>query len=300
MPQIQLLTTKQQARNFAREQRERGNTIGLIPTMGAIHSGHQSLVRTALEHADVAVASVFVNPTQFSPTEDFDAYPRTLETDMQMLEEAGASAVFAPSIAEMYGQAMADHILANGLTSFDFASHAVPGNAACLWEGADRPHHFAGVTTVVSKLFNIIEPNVACFGEKDYQQLAVLRQMVADMDFNLKIVGCPIVRESDGLAISSRNRYMTSQQRQRALALSGGLCKARKMFSEGCRDVDVFESVVKDMLLAQDIQIDYVAVVDATTLEPLTVLEGVAGENARMLIAARLENVRLIDNASLA
>ncbi len=298
--QIRLLKTKAGVREFCAEAREAGKKIGLVPTMGAIHNGHQSLVRRALEEVDVVVASIFVNPTQFSPTEDFDAYPRTLEQDLVKMQEAGAAAVFAPSVAEMYGEAMAEHIKNNGLTSFDFASHAVAGSAARLWEGADRPHHFSGVTTVVSKLFNIVEPDVACFGEKDYQQLAVLRQMVADMDFNLRIVGCPIVREESGLAVSSRNRYMDEGQHERALALSASIREAQESFAAGERSIEKLLAAARARLEANDIAIDYVAIVDAATLEPLETLEGVAGADARMIMAARVDAVRLIDNASLA
>lgn len=296
---IRLLKTKKDVREFCASARKAGNKIGLVPTMGAIHSGHQSLVKRALEEAEIVVASVFVNPTQFSPTEDFDAYPRTIESDLMKMQEAGAAAVFAPSVEEMYGEAMVAHICKNGLSSFDFASHAVAGSAAKLWEGANRPHHFSGVTTVVSKLFNIVEPDVACFGEKDYQQLAVLRQMVADMDFNIKIIGCPIIREQNGLAISSRNRYMDSSQINRALALSSSLRLAQEMFDAGERSVDKIVGAAKEQLEANNLVIDYVAIVDAMTLEPLSSLGGVAGKDARMIMAAKVDKVRLIDNAAL-
>ncbi len=296
---IRLLKTKKDVREFCASARKAGNKIGLVPTMGAIHSGHQSLVKRALEESEIVVASVFVNPTQFSPTEDFDAYPRTIESDLMKMQEAGAAAVFAPSVEEMYGEAMVAHICKNGLSSFDFASHAVAGNAAKLWEGANRPHHFSGVTTVVSKLFNIVEPDVACFGEKDYQQLAVLRQMVADMDFNIKIIGCPIIREQNGLAISSRNRYMDSSQINRALALSSSLRLAQEMFNAGERSVDKIVGAAKEQLEANNLVIDYVAIVDAMTLEPLSSLGGVAGKDARMIMAAKVDKVRLIDNAAL-
>ncbi|MGI6218086.1 MAG: pantoate--beta-alanine ligase [Coriobacteriales bacterium] len=297
--QIVLLETKQQVREFTAKVRSEGKTIGLVPTMGAIHEGHQSLVRRALRDADVAIASVFVNPTQFSPTEDFDAYPRTLEADMKKLEEAGASAVFAPSVSAMYGEEMAEHIKREGLVDFGFMSHAVPGSAAKLWEGHDRPHHFAGVTTVVSKLFNIVRPDVACFGEKDYQQLAVIRQMVSDMDFNIKIIGCPIVREESGLAVSSRNRYMDDSQRERALSLSRSLKDARDDFASGVRDVSKILDRAKATIEGAGLKIDYVAIVDATTLNPLDDLTGIDGRDARMIIAAKVDDVRLIDNASI-
>lgn len=296
---IRLLKTKKDVREFCYSARNEGNKIGLVPTMGAIHSGHQSLVKRALKEAQIVVASVFVNPTQFSPTEDFDAYPRTIEADLIKMQEAGAAAVFAPSVEEMYGETMVEHIRKNGLLSFDFASHAVAGSAARLWEGANRPHHFSGVTTVVSKLFNIVEPDVACFGEKDYQQLAVLKQMVLDMDFNIKIIGCPIVREENGLAISSRNRYMDNSQIKRALALSSTLRNAQEMYACGERSADKIVDATVEQLKANNLDIDYVAIVDATTLEPLSDLSGILGKDTRMIMAAKVDSVRLIDNAAL-
>ncbi len=296
---IRLLKTKKDVREFCDSARKAGNKVGLVPTMGAIHSGHQSLVKRALEEAQIVVASVFVNPTQFSPTEDFDAYPRTIEADLMKMQEAGAAAVFAPSVEEMYGEAMVEHIRKKGLSSFDFASHAVAGSAARLWEGANRPHHFSGVTTVVSKLFNIVEPDIVCFGEKDYQQLAVLKQMVLDMDFNIKIVGCPIVREENGLAISSRNRYMDSLQTKRALTLSSTLRNAQEMYACGETSADKIVDAAIEQLKANNLDIDYVAIVDATTLEPLSDLSGILGKDARMIMAAKVDTVRLIDNAAL-
>ena len=300
---IVLLETKAQVREFVAEARGRGSGIGLVPTMGAIHCGHQSLVTVSLERVDTVIASVFVNPTQFAPTEDFDAYPRTLDDDLTAMEEAGAAAVFAPSVSEMYGSALVDDMRANGLTpeTFGKLSHAVAGTAARLWEGERRPTHFDGVTMVVSKLFNIVQPDVACFGEKDFQQLAVLRQMVEDMDFDLEIIGCPIVREDTGLAVSSRNRYMDDSQRERALCLSRSLNDARAAYAAGERDVAALVSAARATIEEQRLTIDYVELVDAMTLEPLTSLDGVPGEQARMILAAYVEDtVRLIDNASLA
>ena len=296
-----LLTTKAQVREFVAAERRAGKRIGLVPTMGAIHVGHQSLVVRALDNgADSVVASVFVNPTQFAPTEDFDAYPRTLDDDRRLLGEAGAAAVFAPSVTEMYGEELAESIREKGLTDMAFMSHAVPGTAARLWEGANRPTHFAGVTMVVSKLFNIVQPDVACFGEKDYQQLAVLRQMVADMDFPLQIVGCPIVRDADGLAVSSRNRYMSPEQRERALALSRSLREAKERFAAGERDTNEMLRMVACMLEEQRLEIDYAAIVDAATLDPWTAPLPDDGDAVRLILAVRVDDtVRLIDNASL-
>ncbi|MGI6221875.1 MAG: pantoate--beta-alanine ligase [Coriobacteriales bacterium] len=300
---IVLLETKAAVREFVAEARAKGSGIGLVPTMGAIHNGHQSLVTAALEHVDTVIASVFVNPTQFSPTEDFDAYPRTLDADLAAMEEAGAAAVFAPSVSEMYGEALVADMRANGLTpdTFNKLSHAVAGNASRLWEGERRPTHFDGVTMVVSKLFNIVQPDVACFGEKDFQQLAVLRQMVADMDFNLEVIGCPIVREESGLAVSSRNRYMDESQHERALCLSRSLREARAAFAAGERNVATLLDAARATIEEQRLTIDYVEIVDAVTLEPLETLENVHGSEARMILAAYVDDtVRLIDNAALA
>ena len=300
---IALLETKAQVREFVAAARDKGSGIGLVPTMGAIHCGHQSLVRVAFERVDTVIASVFVNPTQFAPTEDFDAYPRTLDDDLAAMEEAGAAAVFAPSVSEMYGTSLVEDMRANGLTpdTFNKLSHAVAGTASRLWEGERRPTHFDGVTMVVSKLFNIVQPDVACFGEKDFQQLAVLRQMVADMDFNLEIIGCPIVREESGLAVSSRNRYMDDSQRNRALCLSRSLRDARAAYAAGERDVTALLAAARETIEGQDLTIDYVEIVDATTLEPLASLDGTPGDQVRMILAAYVDDtVRLIDNASLA
>ena len=300
---IVLLETKAAVREFVAEARAKGSGIGLVPTMGAIHNGHQSLVTAALEHVDTVIASVFVNPTQFSPTEDFDAYPRTLDADLAAMEEAGAAAVFAPSVSEMYGEALVVDMRANGLTpdTFNKLSHAVAGNASRLWEGERRPTHFDGVTMVVSKLFNIVQPDVACFGEKDFQQLAVLRQMVADMDFNVEAIGCPIVREESGLAVSSRNRYMDESQHERALCLSRSLRDARAAFAAGERNVATLLDAACATIEEQRLTIDYVEIVDAATLEPLASLDGIPGDQARMILAAYVDDtVRLIDNASLA
>lgn len=282
--------------------RKTGRPVVLVPTMGALHEGHLELVRAAksLPRA-VVVVSIFVNPLQFGEGEDFDAYPRTLDDDRRLLGEAGAAAVFAPSVAEMYGEGLVESIREKGLVDMAFMSHAVPGTAARLWEGANRPTHFAGVTMVVSKLFNIVQPDVACFGEKDFQQLAVLRQMVADMDFNLEVIGCPIVREESGLAVSSRNRYMDESQHERALCLSRSLREARAAFAAGERNVATLLDAARATIEEQRLTIDYVEIVDAVTLEPLETLGNVPGSEARMILAAYVDDtVRLIDNAALA
>ncbi len=295
-----LLTRKDEVRDFVASARARGGRIALVPTMGAIHSGHQSLVERAfVEGAGTVVVSVFVNPTQFSPEEDFDAYPRTLDEDVVKLGDSGASAVFAPSVAEMYGEGMTGKMRSLGAAPMTEMCHPVAGSASRLWEGNERPTHFDGVVTVVAKLFNIVRPDLACFGEKDFQQLAVIRQMVSDMDFEIEIVGCPIARDPDGLAISSRNRYMDESQRTRALSLSAALRKAREMFARGCLDSAVISREMHSILEVARVSVDYAAIVDSATLEPLETLEGVEGAHARAIIAAKVDSTRLIDNAPL-
>lgn len=294
-----LLTTKREVAKFVDAARARGERIGLVPTMGAIHSGHQSLVARALESAQTVVVSVFVNPTQFAPGEDYDAYPRTLDDDVRLLGEVGAAAVFAPSVAEMYGERMVELMRRTGRAPIESMCHPVAGSAAKLWEGAKRPTHFDGVVTVVNKLFNIVDPDLACFGEKDFQQLAVIRQMVCDMDMGIEIIGCPIARDPDGLAISSRNRYMDEFQRARALSLSAALGRAREMFVQGCTDTAAISSEMRSIITAAPAEVDYAEIIDAATLEPLESLEGIDGADARAIIAARVDTTRLIDNASL-
>ncbi len=315
-----LLNTKDQVRQFVAKARAAGNIIALVPTMGAIHSGHQSLVeRARAEGASTVIASVFVNPTQFAPGEDYEAYPRTLDEDLIKLGEAGTAAVFAPSVSEMYGQATIDQATIDqtmigqatidqamiettentGQALLDSICHPVAGSAARLWEGAERPSHFDGVVTVVSKLFNIVRPDLACFGEKDFQQLSVIRQMVEDMDMGIRIVACPIARDSDGLAISSRNRYLDPEQRKRALSLSAALRKASAMFADGCCDAKELSRAMHQILNDADVVVDYAEIVDAQTLNPVSDLSGTSGKSLRAIIAARVDHVRLIDNSSL-
>ncbi len=297
---MELFNTKSDLRQFVNSARQAGQVIGLVPTMGAIHYGHQTLVKRALKSSDCVIVSVFVNPTQFAPGEDYEAYPRTLDSDVEKLAEAGASAIFAPSVEEMYGKDLLELFKASeDIMPFDKFSHAVPGSAKSLWEGINRPTHFEGVTTIVSKLFNIVRPDIACFGEKDFQQLAVIRQMVDQMDFGIEIIGCPIAREADGLAISSRNIYMNTDERTKALCLSKSLKQAASMLEEGCREAKTIINFATKMIEESGMVIDYVAIVDASTLEPLDSLEGKNPKDCRMILAAKIGDVRLIDNASL-
>lgn len=262
--------------------RREGKRIGLVPTMGALHAGHLSLVRACKAKCGGTVVSIYVNPSQFGPNEDFSRYPRTFDADLDLLATCGTEIVFAPQNADMYPPG--------------FDSGVEVGAIARPLEGEFRPGHFRGVATVVLKLFNLVQPDAAYFGRKDYQQVAVIRQMVADLNVPIEIRTCPIVREPDGLAMSSRNRYLSPAARQRALVLSRSLGLAREMTVGGERDAEkVLAEMRRIVLTAEDARIDYIAIVDPDTLEPLLTLDRLA----IALLAVRIENTRLIDNAFL-
>lgn len=262
--------------------RHTGHTIGLVPTMGNLHDGHLSLVREARRHCDRVVVSIFVNPTQFGPGEDFDAYPRTLDADAGRLREAGVEVLFAPTVEAMYP-------LGANRTWVDVDAL---GDYLC---GADRPGHFRGVATVVSKLFNIVQPDVAVFGEKDFQQLAILRRMAAELLFPIRLIGAPTAREADGLAMSSRNGFLTETERARAPLLQQHLQDARRAVEQGERDYRALEKRIAVSLAEHGFDVDYVTVANATTLAPA------AAEDRELVIAAaaRLGRPRLIDNLTL-
>ena len=250
-------------------------SLALVPTMGALHDGHAELVRHAGTLADTVAVSVFVNPLQFGPTEDLDRYPRTLERDLELLDRLGVGLVFAPSATEMYP---------NGSP----AVTVDPGPLGALLEGASRPGHFAGVLTVVTKLLGLVHPDVAVFGEKDYQQLALIRRAVADLELGVRIVGAPTVRDPDGLALSSRNRYLTPQQRRHALALSRAL---RAGAEEGPSGAGAVLKAATEAL--RGIDVDYLA------LRGVELGPAPATGPARLLVAARVGTTRLIDNVPL-
>lgn len=250
--------------------------------MGALHEGHRSLARAARQQCDVVAASIFVNPTQFAPNEDFSRYPRTLEADCRMLEAEGIDLVFTPSAKAMYPPGATTLVEVAGIGD--------------RLDGASRPGHFRGVATVVAKLFHIVQPEFAFFGQKDAAQLAVLRQMVRDLNMPVEVVACPIVREPDGLAMSSRNRYLSPDERRQALAISRGLRTASKMTQDGERGAEVLLRAVRERLREEPaLREDYVALVDADTLLPL--------EDARrgglLAVAAYVGSTRLIDNVLL-
>ncbi len=264
------------------EQKQAGHRVGFVPTMGCLHEGHLSLIREAKKHASVVVVSIFVNPTQFGPNEDYDAYPRCEEKDLALCEQEGAQAVFLPDASMMYPQ-----------DASVWVDETVLSKGYC---GAERPTHFRGVCTVVAKLFNIVAPDVAVFGQKDFQQVAVIRRMVRDLNFPITIVRAPIIRDTDGLAKSSRNTYLSADARNRALALSRALFQAQAAVAQGERSARVLEAQIRAETTAQAWIPDYVSVVHADTLEPLeTVLPG----QSAILLACRNNGIRLIDNVLL-
>jgi pantoate--beta-alanine ligase len=261
------------------DERRQEHVVGLVPTMGYLHDGHRSLVDAAVAQCDVAAMTIFVNPLQFGPTEDLAAYPRDLERDLDLARDAGVTHVFAPSVAEMYPQPMRTTV-------------SVGGVSATL-EGASRPTHFDGVATVVAKLFSIAGPCRAYFGEKDFQQLAIVRTMVRYLSLPVEVVACPTVREPDGLAMSSRNVRLTADERNAAPALHRALLAGRAAIDAGERDPAAVRTVMRDLVATEPLAtLDYAEVVDAETF---AVPDPLAGE-LRLLVAARFANARLIDN----
>ncbi|HZQ43733.1 MAG TPA: pantoate--beta-alanine ligase [Acidobacteriaceae bacterium] len=259
-----------------------GKIVGLVPTMGALHEGHLSLVREARASCDCVVTTIFVNPLQFGPHEDLGKYPRTFERDCEMLSAEGVDVVFAPTVEEMYP--------AGAATVVD-----VPEIGSRL-DGASRPGHFRGVATIVTKLFHIVQPHRAFFGQKDAAQVAVLRPMVRDLNFDLELITCPIVREADGLAMSSRNRYLSASERSQALALHAALTEVENEFKRGNRDVTSLRSVLRERLeRAPGVRMDYAEIVDQHTLGPVS--DSRAG--ALVAVAAWVGETRLIDNILL-
>ena len=276
-----VLSTKSEFREHLENVRALGRTVGLVPTMGALHEGHLSLLRAAAADCDVVALTIFVNPLQFGAGEDLSAYPRPLERDLELAEEAGADVVFTPSTDEMYPEPTLSTVHVDQLT--------------LGMEGASRPTHFDGVTTVVTKLFNIAGPSRAYFGEKDFQQLAVVRRMAADLDQPVTVIGCPIVREPDGLAMSSRNIYLSSAEREAATVISRALRAGAAMISAGESDPAVVEAHMASIIEAEPLaELDYAVVVDPDSL--LTPAELLGGTNVRLLMVAKVGSPRLLDN----
>ncbi|SNX53180.1 pantoate--beta-alanine ligase [Thermoanaerobacterium sp. RBIITD] len=266
-------------RKIVKKQKSQGMSIGLVPTMGYLHEGHLSLVKKAKENSDFVCASIFVNPIQFGPNEDYDKYPRDVKRDVKLLEENGCDLVFIPSVEEMYPNERLTTVSVSKIT-----------NKLC---GAYRPGHFVGVCTVVTKLFNIFTPDIAVFGQKDAQQVAVIKKMVDDLNIPVKIIKAPIVREKDGLALSSRNIYLDADERKAALVLSKSLKEAKIMLEKGEKNASLIINIVKEVLKQEPLcEIQYVSCVHPDTLEDLTTID----DRALIALACYIGKTRLIDN----
>lgn len=280
--QPMLVETVAQLRERIAAERHAGRTIGFVPTMGALHEGHLSLVRAAKAECDFTVVSIFVNPSQFGPNEDFSKYPHTLDADLDLLAGCGTDLVFTPVAEDVYRPGCDTWVEV--------------GAAACPLEGECRPGHFRGVATIVLKLLNMVQPDAAFFGQKDYQQSLIIRRMAADLDLPTEIRVCPIMRDPDGLAMSSRNRYLTPSARQRALVLWRSLQLAVGLVEQGDRDARTIVSRMRELIeTVKDARIDYVALVGPETLQPVETITG----PTLAALAVKIENTRLIDNCIL-
>ncbi|NLK96057.1 MAG: pantoate--beta-alanine ligase [Clostridiales bacterium] len=276
---MEILKTISEVKDRVFKWKESGLKIGLVPTMGYLHEGHKSLIKKAIENNDKVVVSIFVNPIQFGVGEDLESYPRNLDMDSKLCEELGVDIIFNPSKEEMYFDDFCTYVDMNGLTK-----------GLC---GKSRPTHFRGVCTVVSKLFNIVTPNKAYFGEKDAQQLAVIRRMVRDLNYNIEIVGCPIVRESDGLAKSSRNTYLSKEERKAATILNKSLLLGKEAIKNGENDSNKVIKLITDNINKEKLsKIDYVEIVDSLSLESVEKIE----KSVLVAIAVYIGKTRLIDN----
>ncbi|MCG2581279.1 MAG: pantoate--beta-alanine ligase [Marinobacter sp.] len=280
---MRTVNSLKELRTILRGYRREGKTIGLVPTMGNLHEGHISLVRKASEAADVVVTSIFVNPMQFGASEDLDSYPRTLEEDQRQLEAAGNTLVFAPGVEEIYP---------NGLVQQTKVVVPEVSDGHC---GASRPGHFEGVATVVTMLFNMVQPDIAVFGEKDFQQLAVIRKLVRDLMMPVEVIGAPTIREDDGLAKSSRNGYLSDAERTIAPAVYQALQECARKLDEGLTDFAALEQEANDALTAAGLRPDYFNIVNSLTLKPATPEDS----ELTILVAAFLGTTRLIDNMSI-
>lgn len=282
-----LLHTIKEVREQVKQWKKEGLSVGLVPTMGALHNGHLSLIEKSVEKCDRTVVSVFVNPIQFCPGEDLDKYPRTLEQDTKLCEKANVDIVFAPTPTEMYGE--------NQMRTNDFLTYVIPPffyvNKLC---GKSRTGHFDGVCTVVNKLFNIVQPDYAFFGEKDAQQLAIIKKMVKDLNIPVEIIPCPIVREESGLALSSRNKYLSREDKIQALALSKILNNIKSCYKKGITDISALKETAYGFLNEHH-ELEYLEFMDNTSLEPTDK----ANDNTRVFIACKVGGVRLIDNIIL-
>lgn len=277
---MQLIHTIEQMQSLTKELKP-GSTIGFVPTMGYLHCGHLSLVRSANAECDITVVSIFVNPAQFGANEDLDKYPRDLERDLALLSECRVDYVFFPTVDMMYPSGYQSYITVKGISD--------------LYCGASRPGHFQGVTTVVAKLVNIVNPTLMYMGEKDYQQIVVLETMLRDLNFTTRIIRCPIVREADGLAMSSRNKYLNADQRNQALCLSQALQLARKQASQTTLEINQIREQMTELIHQAQGRIDYIAFVDRDTLQSVQI----ATTKTQVLLAVYIGATRLIDNMPL-
>lgn len=277
---MEIVTTVKEVRDRVKAWKKEGKQVGFVPTMGYLHEGHKSLIDRAVAENEVVVVSIFVNPMQFGPKEDLASYPRDLEADAKLCEAAGASLIFHPEPEEMYQDGFCSFVDMSGLT-----------NALC---GLSRPVHFRGVCTVVNKLFHIVQPDKAYFGEKDAQQLAVIKRMVMDLNMDIEIVGCPIIREADGLAKSSRNTYLSEESRKQAVILSKAIFLGKKMVEDGERSAEKIKQAMCDLIETMPLAtIDYVEIVDGTTMQSIDTLKG----DILCAIAVNIAGeARLIDN----
>lgn len=282
MNTIEIIAAVKDMQKRSDKMRCQGKTIVFVPTMGFLHEGHLSLIQEGHKHGDDLVVSIFVNPTQFGPGEDLESYPRNLQRDLELLQEQGVNAVFTPDTEEIYGKKFQTYVALEKLPNY-----------LC---GATRPIHFRGVATVVTKLFNIVKPHVAVFGQKDYQQLVVIRQIVRDLDFGIDIIGAPTVREPDGLAMSSRNNYLTAQQRISALCLYKSLHKAKELINSGIRDAAKIIDAATELIESYpETDIDYIAICDPETLVDIKAID----RPVVMALAVKVGKARLIDNMIL-
>jgi pantoate--beta-alanine ligase len=279
---MRLISTIEEMRGFARQTRAAGKSLGFVPTMGALHEGHLSLVRQARSQCDAVVVSIFLNPTQFGPEEDLSRYPRDFDHDLQLLRRLKVAAAFAPTSDEMFPSG--------------YETYVVPGETAAPWEGATRPGHFRGVATVVLKLLSIVQPDVAYFGQKDFQQAQVIRRMVEDLNLDTRLIICPIVRDPDGLALSSRNAYLNKEERQAALVLSQSLRRVQELAQSGETNAENLLNAMQQFFANEPrARLEYAAIVDSITLQPVAK----ASSGAVVLVAARVGPARLIDNLVL-
>ena len=276
---MKLVKTIEEVKSIIREWKKNGESIGFVPTMGYLHEGHGSLITKAREHNDKVVVSIFVNPMQFGENEDLDSYPRDIEKDSAYVESLGGDLIFNPEPSEMYNDGFCSYVDMSVLTE-----------ELC---GLSRPVHFRGVCTVVNKLFNIVQPDRAYFGQKDAQQLAIIKRMVKDLNMNLEIIGCPIVREEDGLAKSSRNTYLNEEERKAALILNQSLKLGKELLDSGCRDANEVRKIITENIEKEPLaRIDYVKVVDGMTMQQVEKIE----KEVLVAIAVYIGKTRLIDN----